>query len=287
MLPEHITIPAAFASALEIGAELTAIDLATFLIVGWYAARRDGEQVDIPEKALRQALFGPGRAPDGKRDGERLARLAAAQIFADERFPDLETGVPAPTIEHGMRRILVDGSQRWTVDPALRAAFRSAEDEEVIQVPTEMLRRARCRFTTLLYIKVAAWVAGELDRKWIRRATEDKLLLRMPLQAIREAVGFEGDPSELQRYVLAPAFAEINTLTDLYLDAVLIRAPSRRGIGKVMGVDLLIGRPVLVEPKRARKPKPVEVLPDNVVRLPVSRRITRGVVASSDENIEF
>lgn len=186
-----------------------------------------------------------------------------------------------------MRRVLVDGCQRWTVDHRLRAAFRVQEGDEVIRIPTDFLRHARCRYGGLLYMAAAAWAEGELDKKWIRRADETTLRLRVPITEIRRVLGFEGAASDMGRTALAPAVEEINRLTDYHLDAVLVRAPSRRGIGKVVAVDILMGLPVLVEPKpRKPKAKPaVEVLPDNVIRLPQPRRITRRPVP--DEQIDF
>ncbi|HEY8356984.1 MAG TPA: hypothetical protein VIL30_05940 [Ramlibacter sp.] len=286
MLPEIITFPAVTIGSMEVGGELTAGDLAVMLTVLWYAAQqtRDGVHVDIDEKVMRNGLFGPKKARDLKRDGERLGRLDQTRLFFDERLPDVQNGVPAPTIDQGMRRVLVDGCQRWTIDTALQAAFRIHDNDDVVQVPLALLQRAKCRFSTLLYMRVAAWIEGELDRKWIRRATEDKLLLRVPLQEVKEAVGFGGDTAQLAKYVLAPAISEITTLTDWHLNAVLVRAPGR-GLGKVLAVDFLIGRPTLVTPKpRVRKPKQQE-LPPNVVRLPVSQRITQRPVP--DESIDF
>src|SRR5690606_13983601 len=144
-------------------------------------------------------LFGRGRAPDARRDGERMDRLQQAILFFDESLPDIKDGVPAPVIEPSMRRVLVDGCQRWTVHPGLRAAFRAHEVHEVIRIPVDFLRHARCRYSGLLYMAAAAWAERELDKKWVRRADETTLRLRVPITEIRRVRGFEGSPSDMAR----------------------------------------------------------------------------------------
>ncbi|WP_417582881.1 replication initiation protein [Pelagibacterium sp.] len=248
MLPETLEIPITLAATIQFDPDLTARDRSLLLAVSYLAAREEyqDELVSIPDLPLRRAL-GDLRRLDEGREVSRYDRLEKGRIRTDERVPDLEEGVDAPVVPRGMRRRLVRGAYQWSVDNRIRTAFAVTPREPVIELPLEILRSARSRYTLPMALRALAWGAGEYDKRWVRRNRDgdDVLILRLPVEEMRAEIGADPKtpPVDLMRRELEPAIREITTVTDLSLEAMAVKAPSmRKGGGRVRWIDIQIDK---------------------------------------------
>lgn len=239
-LPDAIPLPAATAAGFAITTgEPTARDLAFAIAVLHLASvhATDRGRIDILDNRLRGAIGQYSRLTV-EREDDKYARLGSTIVAV----PGGEAALPTMYMHEAGRTQTLDGGVRWTVDPVLQEAFTPLPGETVVHLPMYLLRNARSRYSVLLAMRMLAWWAGVVDLGFEHTRRDGYLMLRMPIEELRRAMGVGSvSPSNLMGDVLAPATAEVSRYCDHEIEIEPVRTRYRDGkVGKLAYFEVRI-----------------------------------------------
>jgi hypothetical protein len=298
-LPEVIEMPIETAAAIRFDPLLTARDRSLQIVVGWWAGQRrppEGEYSVMVPDSIRRTITDHRRIPRARRVA-MWERFDNSVVSSDETMLDLMDGVPGPTTQPRHRAVKFDrsgpegGKREWLVEREVVEAYLVHVGDEVVEVPTLVLERARCRYTLPLLLRVLAWGSGRHATSWRRWEKEDHYVLRIKLDEFRDELGT--DPSkpaaEILRKELEPAIAELQLLTDFAVDIQAWHAPSlkKKYGGRVMGFNMIVPKIAPVT-SSAGLPLPPEATPAEVIPLhdrPFGRH--DPALDATDEDLPF
>jgi hypothetical protein len=251
-LPEAIPVPAATAAEFAIATgEPTARDLAFAVSVLHLASVHGAEKgrIEILDNALRGATGQYSRLTV-EREDEKYARLGATLVHV----PGGEAALPSMFMHDVARSQTIAGGVVWTVDPLLQEAFTPRPGEPVVHLPMYLLRNARSRHAVVLALKMLSWWSGMVDPAFEHTRRDGYLMLRMPINDLRSAMGVSGSvsPSNLMGDVLVPAAAEVSRYSDHQIEIEPIRTRYRDGkVGKLAFFEIRIAALAPDQPRSA------------------------------------
>lgn len=251
---EHLEIPVSTAAEFMVHGQATARDISYLVTVTALAAMdspidQAGLTYRLSDNGLRQLL---GRIRRSRMEVEeaRFDRLAELTVTVPQEYdPVRAANVPYQRLSTGqitpIRSTGKSGKLMWEVPPELVDAFRS-EGEETVQLPMRLLQFAQSRYTVIGMLRILAWLAGDVDRRWVHKRGADRLTLRIPIAEFYETMGLPEliKPSRVVTDVAQVLAEEISELTDYAVEAtgrMIQTKTSRRG--RLRDVEIFIASP--------------------------------------------
>ncbi|GLQ53612.1 hypothetical protein [Devosia nitrariae] len=233
MLPDLIPIPTDTAARYYVSGDLTARDQSWAVALLVQAVER-GETgtVLLPDNRTREAL-GLVRRDKIVTEEARWRRLRAG-IMCRRKPPTVTFATSGDGSEYPVRHNL-DDMLAVTIDEDLARAFDPGRHGDLVYLPLRILQRAECRYTLTMMMRVLAWSAGEVNRRWVVRDDAGKLKLRVPMADLRDALS---TPAAMKPVafaeVLETVCREITELTDYSVTAV----PRKAHTGRIRDIEI-------------------------------------------------
>lgn len=265
-LPDHLSVPAAWARSVVFDDTVTARDLSYSIAVGWLSAQRDaaldGQDLLVADNGLRMAL-GMSRRDKAAVEENRVFRTSAATMTA----AGLQAPTPIPSLtwittdSGGVRvhrrgmRVQGDGQLQWRVPAPVSAAMRVGDGDNAVEMPWSLLQAARNKMAMVVMLRLLAMVRDDFMADRVVETEPGKLKVLVPWPDLVASLGLpaKSEPKETMRRFLAPAIAEINEHTAYTVTIaehrVRYRAGPRKGQdGPLQGMMISVSYPVSEPP---------------------------------------